>query len=161
MARDYDLQMEALLHGRGRIELAELKGAMLAEVASGAMLTARGEIATKETLSREEHMIAAVNDGRRQYQPLGKGQEFVVSDRMRPEQKEALLTILGNRDLAISLQGAAGTGKTAMQQEFKRLLTETRQSIYAVAPSTSAVEELQKVGFSGCEDHRAVARRSA
>ena len=50
VARDYDLQTEALRHGRGRIELAELKGAMLAEVASGSMLTARGEIATKETL---------------------------------------------------------------------------------------------------------------
>ena len=155
VARDYDLQMEALRHGRGRIELAELKGAMLAEVAGGAMLTARGEIATKETLIREERMIAAVNDGRRQYQPLGKGQEFVVSDRMRPEQKAALLTILDNRDLAISLQGAAGTGKTAMQREFKRLLTETRQSIYAAAPSTSAVEELQKVGFS---DAKTIAR---
>ena len=42
-----------------------------------------------------------------------------------------------------------------MQQEFKRLLTETRQSIYAVAPSTSAVEELQKVGFS---DAKTIAR---
>ena len=42
-----------------------------------------------------------------------------------------------------------------MQKEFKRLLTETRQSIYAVAPSTSAVEELQKVGFS---DAKTIAR---
>ena len=155
VARDFDLQTEALRHGRGRIELAELKGATLAEVSTGAMLTARGEIATKETLRREERMVATINEGRRQYQPLGKGQQFVVSDTMRPEQKQALLTILETRDLAISLQGAAGTGKTAMQKEFKRLLTETRQSIYAVAPSTSAVEELQKVGFA---DAKTIAR---
>ena len=155
VARDYDLQMEALRHGRGRIELPELKGAMLSEVASGAMLTARGEIATKETLQRERRMIATIDQGIRQYEPLGKGRQFVVSDTMRPEQKEALLTILENKDLAISLQGAAGTGKTAMQREFKRLLTETRQSIYAVAPSTSAVDELQKVGFS---DAKTIAR---
>ena len=148
VARDYDLQTEALRHGRGRIELPELKGAMLAEVSTGAMLTARGEIATKQTLERERRMIATIDQGIRRYEPLGKGQQFVISDHMRPEQKEALLAILANRDLAISLQGAAGTGKTAMQQEFKRLITETRQSIVAVAPSTSAVEELQKVGFS-------------
>jgi ATP-dependent exoDNAse (exonuclease V) alpha subunit len=151
VARDYDLQMEALRHGRGRIELSELKGAIRGEVAGGSMLTARGEVATKETLERERRMIATIDQGIRQHQPLGKGQNLVISDRMRPEQKEALQSILENRDLAISLQGAAGTGKTAMQQEFKRLLTETRQSIYAVAPSTSAVEELQKVGFSNAK----------
>jgi conjugative relaxase-like TrwC/TraI family protein len=155
VARDYELQAEALRHARGRIDPQELKGAMLAEVSTGAMLTARHEIATKQTLEREERMIASINGGRRQYEPLGKGHEFVVSDSMRPEQKEALLAILDNRDLAISLQGAAGTGKTAMQKEFKRLLNETRQSIYAVAPSTSAVEELQKVGFS---DAKTIAR---
>ena len=157
VARDYDLHTEALRHGRGRIGLPELKRAMVAEVASGAMLTARGEIATKQTLERERRMIATINEGIRQYEPLGKGHDLVISDRMRPEQKQALQAILNNRDLAISLQGAAGTGKTKMQKEFKRLLSETRQSIYAVAPSTSAVEELQnpEVGFS---DAKTIAR---
>jgi hypothetical protein len=55
--------------------------------------------------------------------------------------------VLGSRDLAINLRGAAGTGKTATLQELHRGLTEARRSVVAVAPTASAVEELQKVGF--------------
>ena len=47
MAKDFELQTEALRHGRGRLELPELKAALIAEIASGAMLTARGEVATQ------------------------------------------------------------------------------------------------------------------
>jgi hypothetical protein len=53
VAKDYELRTEALRHGRGRIELPELKAAVLSEVAIGAMLTARGEVATRESLERE------------------------------------------------------------------------------------------------------------
>ncbi len=146
MAKDYELKTEALRHGRGRVDLLEVKAALLAEVASGAMLTARGEVATHESLSRERQMVAAIDDGIGQYQPLGR-RDFVVSDRLRPEQKTAVLEVLQSRDLAINLRGAAGTGKTATLQELHRGLTESRRSAVAVAPTASAVEELRKVGF--------------
>ena len=71
----------------------------------------------------------------------------MVSDRLRPEQKTAVLAVLDSRDLAVNLRGAAGTGKTATLQELHRGLTEARRSVVAVAPTASAVEELQKVGF--------------
>jgi conjugative relaxase-like TrwC/TraI family protein len=147
VAKDYELKTEALRHGRGRIELPELKGAVLAEVASGAMLTARGEVATQETLERERRMVATVNEGIRQYQPLGRSREFVVSDRLRPEQKAAVLAALGSRDLVFNISGAAGAGKTNLLQDLQRGLNEARRSVVAVAPSTSAVEQLQKEGF--------------
>ena len=147
VAKDYELQTEALRHGRGRVQLPELKAALLAEVASGAMLTAGGEVATKESLERERRMVATINEGIDKHQPLGRGRKFVVSDRLRPEQKTAVLAVLGSRDLAINLRGAAGTGKTATLQELHRGLTEARRSVVAVAPTASAVEELQKVGF--------------
>ena len=66
---------------------------------------------------------------------------------MRPEQKTAVLAVLDSRDLAFNLRGAAGTGKTATLQELHRGLTEARRSVVAVAPTASAVEELQKCGF--------------
>jgi ATP-dependent exoDNAse (exonuclease V) alpha subunit len=148
VAKDHELKTEALRQGRGCIELPELNAALLSEVADGAMLTARGEVATRESLERERRMVATINEGIEKYEPLGRSREFVVSDRLRPEQKQALLTVLDSRDLAVNLRGAAGTGKTETLKELHRGLTEARRSLVAVAPTTSAVEELQKVGFS-------------
>jgi conjugative relaxase-like TrwC/TraI family protein len=147
VAKDHELQTEALRHGRGRVELMDLKTALSAELASGMMLTARGELATRESLERERQMVAVVNDGMNKYEPLGRSGGFVVSDRLRTEQKIAVQAVLDSRDLAINLRGAAGTGKTATLQELRRGLTESRRSVVAVAPTASAVEELQKVGF--------------
>jgi predicted ribonuclease YlaK len=147
VARDYELQTEALRRGRGRVELADVKAALSAEVASGAMLSARGEIATQESLERERQMVATVNSGINQYRPLGRSGGFVVSEHLRAEQKIAVQAVLDSRDLAINLRGAAGTGKTVTLQELRRGLMESRQSVVAVAPTASAVQELQKVGF--------------
>ena len=47
----------------------------------------------------------------------------------------------------MSISGAAGTGKTATLKELRRALTETGREVLAVAPTMSAVEELQKAGF--------------
>jgi ATP-dependent exoDNAse (exonuclease V) alpha subunit len=148
VAKEHELYTEALRHGRGRVELSELKAALLSEVASGAMLTARGEVATKESLERERQMVATINEGVGQYRPVGRAHEFVASDRLRPEQKKAVLAVLDSRDLAINIRGAAGTGKTDLLRDLHRGLNESRRSVVAVAPTTAAVEELQKVGFS-------------
>ena len=147
VAKDYELQTEALRHGRGRVELGEVKTALLAEVASGAMLAARGEVATRESLERERQMVATVNGGVDKYPRLGRAGGFVLSDHLRAEQKIAVQAVLDSRDLAVNLRGAAGTGKTATLQELRSGLTESRRSVVAVAPTASAVEELQKVGF--------------
>ncbi len=147
VAKDYELKTEALRHGRGKLELQELKGALQGEIATGAMLTARGEIATKDSLKREERMVAAINAGMDQHQSLGRGRAFVVSDTLRPEQKQAVQAVLASRDFAFNINGAAGAGKTALLEEVHRGLTEARRSVVAAAPTASAVEELQKVGF--------------
>ena len=47
----------------------------------------------------------------------------------------------------MNICGAAGTGKTATLQELKQGLSEAGRVVFAVAPTTSAVEELRKVGF--------------
>jgi len=147
VAKEYEVQAEALRYGRGRVELPELKAALMAEVASGEMLTARREVATKDSLVREQRMVATINEGIKKYQPLGRGREFVAANRLNVEQKGAVQAALDSKDLAVNLQGAAGTGKTATLQEMDRGLHEARRSVMAVAPTVSAVEELQKVGF--------------
>ena len=56
--------------------------------------------------------------------------------------------VLQSRDRAVSISGAAGTGKTATLSELRRGLMEAGRDVLAVAPTMSAVEELQKVGFT-------------
>ena len=148
VARDHELLTEALRHGRGRIALEETKGVFQLEESSGHMFRVGNEIATRESLDRERQMVAAVNRGIGRFEPLGGKPGFIASDRLRPEQKHAVEFVLASRDHAVNIRGAAGTGKTATLQELNRALTEAGRNVLAVAPTMSAVEELQKVGFS-------------
>jgi len=148
VALDHELLTEALRHGRGRIDLAELKGELSLEESTGKVLRGGKEVATRESLDRERDMIERINRGSGQFERLGGQHQFAASARLRPEQKQAIEFVLNSRDLAVDVRGAAGTGKTATLQELRRGLEESGRNVLAVAPTMSAVEELQKVGFS-------------
>jgi conjugative relaxase-like TrwC/TraI family protein len=148
VARDHELLTEALRHGRGHIDHTELKGTLILQESSGAILRDRNEIAIVSSLQREREMVDFVNRGIGRCQRLGGDNQFVTSDRLRPEQKRAIEFVLDSRDRAVNIRGAAGTGKTATLQELLRGITEANRKIIAIAPTMSAVEELQKVGFS-------------
>ena len=148
VAPDYEVLTEALRHGRGRIPLASLKGELALQESAGTVLRSGKEIATAESLERERNMIAAIGCGQGAFEPLGGGRSFVASDQVRPEQRHAVRFILESRDGAVSIRGAAGTGKTATLQELRRGLMGAGRGVLAVAPTMSAVEELQKVGFT-------------
>jgi len=148
VALDHELLTEALRHGRGRIDLAELKGEFSLEESTGKILQAGKEVATRESLDREREMIARINRGIGQFERLGGQHEFAASSLLRPEQKHANEFVLNSRDLAVNIRGAAGTGKTATLEELRHGLEESGRRVVAVAPTMSAVEELQKVGFS-------------
>jgi len=148
VARDHEILTEALRYGRGRIDAAELKGAMTVQELSGALLYQDGDVATLGSLRREREMIACVNRGMGSLEPLGMSRDFIASDRLRPEQRKAVEFVLSSRDRTVAIRGAAGTGKTATLCELKRGLLEAGREIVALAPTRSAVAELQAVGFS-------------
>src|SRR6202522_3500085 len=148
VALDHELLTEALRHGRGRIDLADLEGEFSLEESTGRILQAGKEVATRESLDRERDMIERINRGIGQFERLGGQHEFGASAFLRPEQKQAIEFVLDSRDLAVNIRGAAGTGKTATLQGLQRGLEESGREVLAVAPTMSAVEELQKVGFS-------------
>src|SRR5207247_4515345 len=97
---------------------------------------------------REREMVDCVNRGIGGFERLGGDNQFVVSDRLRPEQKAVVEFVLNSRDRVVNISGAAGTGKTATLQELRRGVVESGHDVLAVAPTMSAVEQLQKVGFS-------------
>ncbi len=148
VALDHELLTEALRHGRGRIDLADLKGEFSLEGSTGRILQAGKEVATRESLDRERDMIERINRGIGQFERLGGQHEFADPTFLRPEQKQAIEFVLDSHDLAVNIRGAAGTGKTATLQELQHGLEESDRHVLAVAPTMSAVEELQKVGFS-------------
>ena len=148
VAPEHEIFTEALRHGRGHIRLSDLKGELTIQESSGRILRNGTEIATAESLDRERSMVSAINRGVGIFEPLGGEQRFVVSDRLRPEQKHAVDFVLQSRDRAVSIRGAAGTGKTATLQELQRGLIDADKTVLAVAPTMSAVEELLKVGFA-------------
>ena len=149
VAREHELLTEALRHGRGRIRVEDLKGRMVTHESSGQLLRYGDELATAQSLQRERHMIEAVNRGQGDFDPLGGVEVFVAADTLGPEQKKAVEFVLGSRDRAVAISGAAGTGKTATLKELRRGLCEVGRDVIAVAPTMSAVNELKSVGFDG------------
>jgi conjugative relaxase-like TrwC/TraI family protein len=147
VVREHELMTEALRHGRGHVDLGQLRGTLEREQANGAILRSESEIATRESLDREKHIIALVDRGMGREERLGGSHRYEPSDHLRAEQSKAVERILDSRDFAINLRGAAGTGKTATLQEIDRGLHDVSHEVVAVAPTRSAVEELQKVGF--------------
>lgn len=147
VAKDYEVLAEALRYDRGRIELRQLQAALHLEEDTGQVLRVGHEVATRESLERERQTIAIVDSGVGVFPRLGGHNDFVSSDRLRPEQKHAVGFILNSKDRAVNLRGAAGTGKTATLQELRRGLEEASHHVLAAAPTMTAVEELQKVGF--------------
>jgi conjugative relaxase-like TrwC/TraI family protein len=147
VVRDFDLMTEALRHGRGRIDPGQFRGALELELSEGSLIRAGNNLTTRESLAREQRMIATVDRGTGCFERLGGEREFHPSERLRDEQRRAVHEILASRDLAINLCGAAGTGKTATLQEIERGLREAGRKVTAVAPTRSAVEELHKVGI--------------
>ena len=148
VVQDHEVLTETLRHGRGAIALTDAKGTLALEEASGAILRVGHQVATRASLDREQHMIAAINRGIGACDRLGGDHAFLASDRLRPDQQHAVHAVLASRDWAVSLRGAAGTGKTATLQEIHRGLAEAGRDVLAVAPTRSAVNELHQVGFS-------------
>jgi conjugative relaxase-like TrwC/TraI family protein len=147
VSKDHELMTEALRHGRGKLDLGDLRGSYEFEVSQGKLLQVGVNVATQESLERERSMVAAIDQGIHRYPALDGSDHFEPKASLRTEQRHAVETILASQDFAINLRGAAGTGKTVALQEIDRGLRAAGHDVLAVAPTRTAVEELQKVGF--------------
>ncbi len=149
VARDFDVLAEALRHGRGRVDLGELKGVLQMREAAETVIRSGHNIATRESLERERKMVERVNRGMGAYEKLGgPDNHFQASYDCTPEQREAVAFILNSRDLAVNLRGPAGTGKTHTLKQIKYGLHTVGIEMIAVAPTRDAVEVLQREGFA-------------
>ena len=147
VAKDHELLSEALRHGRGRLDLGELRRNYEFALLQGELLQVGGNIATRTSLERERNIVASIDRGIDRHQALGGEQPIEPKGSLRAQQRYALEAILASQDFAINLRGIAGTDKTATLLEIDRGLHAAGHKVLAVTPTRGAVEELEKVGF--------------
>ena len=96
---------------------------------------------TKEALNTERSIIAHMNDGKDQVEPIRADFEATNAD-LTPDQNQAIEMVLTSPDKVIGIQGYAGTGKTTM---LKTLANEAHDmKVIGLAPSTTATHVLMR-----------------
>src|SRR5204862_6476535 len=105
---------------------------------------------TKEMLALESRLLDFARQGRGRCRPLGDPERPCSRDWFNDGQKAAVRHVLGSRDAVTIVRGAAGTGKTTLEQEIGEALAEAGRPVAALAQSTDAVHVLRtEAGFDG------------
>src|SRR5580692_11825206 len=94
-------------------------------------------------LSEERRVVDFACKGRGRFRPMGDADRPFTRDWLNAGQKAAVRHVLGSRDRVTIIRGAAGTGKTTLEQEIGEALAEAGVPVMALAQSTGAVEELR------------------
>ena len=147
--REREIRAVALGHAPGRHGLGDIDAAVTGLIADGHLVEAqvRGgrSFVTQEALGLERGIMARRRRAVGASEPLAE--ERAVSERLAATaltegQQEALRTILLSHDGIVAVQGAAGTGKTAVLKEALGLLGE--RNAVLLAPSAAAARVLSE-----------------
>jgi conjugative relaxase-like TrwC/TraI family protein len=147
---------EALKRGIGAVTVEDVtqevreRPLIRSEVAGHAMVT------TKEMLALEKRLVDYARQGRGRCIPLGDANRPIAREPFNEGQKAAVRHVLGSRDRVTIIRGAAGTGKTTLEDEIRLALQEAGVPVAALAQSTGAVDELRNE--SGFADAATIAR---
>ncbi len=147
--REREIRAIALGHAPGRHGLADIDAAVAGLIGDGHLVEAQARggrsFVTREALGLERGIMALKRQALGASQPLAE--ERSVSERLAETaltegQRQAVRTILLSHDGIVAVQGAAGTGKTAMVKEALELLGERRAVL--LAPSAAAARVLSE-----------------
>ena len=130
-------------HGELEAEIARLRG-------DGHLIVAgEGSLTTRRTLRAEKEVVRRMKAGLGAGHPLAD-QETVrarlATSSLTEGQKEAVRLVLLSSDWTVGVQGFAGTGKTRMLGEVKRLAD---RQVFGLAPSAAAARVLAMEGGIG------------
>ncbi len=129
----------ALVKGRGQLNLEQLKEKLAADAS---LVGVGSEFSTRDILTSELFLIHTVNAGRDAIPPVAD--RYEPSDKLGPDQRNALAHVLTSRDRFTGFRGLAGTGKSTALLELARILhSESRHCLFC-APTASATDTLRK-----------------
>ena len=130
---------------RGAHSLAAVKSALAAD---RGLLRADGQVSTPAALDLERDLIRQLNAGVGAHD---SGLGFIPSadcGHLSTEQRRAVEKTLDSRDGVTVLRGRAGTGKTQALATLMEGVMRYGTKVACFAPSTQAVEVLQRDGFT-------------
>ena len=135
------LLREALVAGRGNVELSELRDELERRVAQGSLIRHNDEITSRETLVMESEFIHWARSDWDKYARMGD--DRAISSTLKSDHREAVGKILRCRNRIVVLQGDAGTGKTTSLKEVVKGIETAGGTVFACAPSSGAADGLR------------------
>jgi len=147
------LLTEALKRGLGAVTVED----MAREVQERPLIRSDSEgrkmATTTEMVALESKLIEFARQGRGRCRPLGDPERPVSRDWFNEGQRAAVRHVLGSRDRVMIIRGAAGTGKTTLEQEIGEALAEAGRPVVALAQSVKASREVlrQEAGFANAD----------
>lgn len=143
------LMTEALKRGIGAVTVEAVAREMRGRSLIRSKVDGRDMATTKEMVALEGRLIDFARKGRGRCRPLGNPDRAVSRDWFNEGQKAAVRHVLGSRDRVMIIRGAAGTGKTTLEQEIGEALAEVGVPVVALAQSVKASREVlrEEAGF--------------
>lgn len=143
------LLTEAMKRGLGAVTVEGIREELARRPLIRGEKDGRALATTQGLKDAESRLIAFAREGRGRLRPVGDPARPISRTPFNDDQKAAVRHVLGSRDRVTIVRGAAGTGKTTLEDELRQALEETRVPVVAMAQSTTAVNELQhEAGFA-------------
>ena len=143
---------EALRHSLGMVSPEAVQEALHAAEQEGSVKTGvQGLRTTEETLRTERDILRLAKTEQHSLPALVGAvalEAYLSENTLNPEQAEALTTWTQSRDPVVVIEGYAGTQKTTLLQKAQPLLAAAGFALETLAPTHTAVKELQARGLS-------------
>jgi conjugative relaxase-like TrwC/TraI family protein len=147
------LLTEALKRGLGAVRVKDTARELATRSLIRGEHGGRAVATTHDMLAAENRLVAFARKGRGRFRPLANADRLWVRDWLNPGQKAAVRHVLGSRDWVTIIRGAAGTGKTKLEEELRDAFREARVPVVALAQSADASRGVlrEEAGFADAD----------
>ena len=139
----------ALGAGMGYVNANEIYADLRQRESKGEILRQNGQLTTREMLDAEKHILSTALLGRGQMIPIAELNRFaegLQASSLNTGQRQAVELIATSADRVVGVRGRAGTGKTFMLAEVKRIAEANGYKLMGLGSSGRAVQELTDAG---------------
>ena len=140
----------ALEFGTGRTDLPAIRAEIAQQTQGGVLIQAGDCFTTPEAQQRERDILGLEVRGRGAVAPVMNATQAdlnLATSLLNAGQRAAALLMVTTDSRICAIQGAAGTGKTTMLAEARKLVEANGYHLVGLAPSAAAARELGKVGI--------------
>jgi conjugative relaxase-like TrwC/TraI family protein len=149
---DKALMTEALWHGVGQVDVAQVERQLLREDILSQEMGGRRWCTTQEVLREEWENIGFVKKGYGKSRPLNTKPYTFQNEQLGQDQKDAVRHVMTSPDQVMATRGPAGAGKTTMMLEAVAGIEAGGHRVFTFAPSAeSSRGTLRKEGFQDAQ----------